>query len=66
MDFQVMSTAISQLQVQHQASMSALNQAMNLSRTNVDSLHKMLDGTDVQALQQSVHPNLGANVDVKA
>lgn len=66
MDFQVMSTAVSQIPVQQQAQLSILNHAMDQSRISSDSLQKLLDGTDIQALQQSVQPNLGANVDVKA
>jgi len=66
MDIAIMSTAISQFQVQQQAQLSVMNKIMDQAQANSDSLHKMLDGTDIQAMQQSVQPNLGVNIDVKA
>jgi len=66
MDIAIMSTTISQMQVQQQAQYSLMNKVMDQAETNNDGLQKMLSGADIQAMQQSVQPNLGANVDVKA
>lgn len=66
MDIAIMSTAISHYNVHQQVQYSLMNRVMEQAEVNHDGLQKMLSGADVQALQQSVQPNLGANVDVKA
>lgn len=66
MDIAIMSTAISHYNVHQQVQYSLMNRVMEQAEVNHDGLQKMLSGADVQAMQQSVQPNLGANVDVKA
>jgi len=66
MDIAIMSTAISHYNVHQQVQYSLMNRVMEQAEVNHDGLQKMLSGADVQAMQQSVQPNLGAIVDVKA
>jgi hypothetical protein len=66
MDLAIMSTAISHYNVHQQVQYSLMDRVMDQAEVNHDGLQKMLSGADVQAMQQSVQPSLGANVDVKA
>ena len=66
MDIAIMSTAISHYNVHQQVQYSLMDRVMDQAEVNHDGLQKMLSGADVQAMQQSVQPSLGANVDVKA
>ncbi|WP_100010148.1 YjfB family protein [Lentibacillus sediminis] len=65
MDIAMMSTAMSQFQVQQQVQLSVMNKVMDQSQENSDGLQKLLKSADISAMQQSVEPNLGASVDVK-
>lgn len=65
MDVALMSMALSQGQVQQQASMSVMKKAMDQSEGNVDFINKMMGGMDVQALQHAAQPHLGGNIDLK-
>lgn len=65
MDIALLSMALSQGQVQQQASMSVMKKAMDQAETGADGLTKMLVSADVQALQHAVQPHLGGNIDIK-
>nr|WP_254119810.1 YjfB family protein [Bacillus sp. FJAT-29790] len=60
-----MSTALSRVQVQQQASISVMKKAMDQGEANVNLLNKMLEEADLQALQHLVQPHLGGNIDLK-
>lgn len=65
MDVALLSIALSQGQVQQHASISVMKKVMNQAEGNADILTKMLSEVDVQAMQQSVQPHLGGNIDIK-
>lgn len=58
MDIARLSMAMSQANVQQQASLSVMSKAMDQSEAQTDGLIEMLD--------QTVHPHLGQAIDVKA
>jgi hypothetical protein len=65
MDIALMSMALSQGQVQRQASMSVMKKAIDQSAGNADFIHKMMGEMNVQALQHAAQPHLGGNIDLK-
>lgn len=65
MDVALLSMAFSQGQVNQQASLSILKQAMNYAQGNADFLNKMMSEADVKAIQQAAQPHLGANIDLQ-
>jgi hypothetical protein len=65
MDIAQMSMALSQVQVQQQASVSVMKKAMDQAEGNADFINKMMGGSNVQALQQAAQPHLGGNIDIK-
>lgn len=65
MDVALMSMALSQSQVQQQASISILKKAMDQSEGNADFINQMMNGANIQALQHAAEPHLGGNIDLK-
>ncbi|MCQ6277155.1 YjfB family protein [Bacillus sp. V3B] len=65
MDVALMSMALSQGQVQQQASISVMKKAMDQSEGNADFINKMMGEMNVQALQHAAQPHLGGNIDIK-
>ncbi|MEH7342631.1 YjfB family protein [Bacillus sp. JJ1532] len=65
MDIALLSMALSQGQVQQQASLSVMKKAMDQVQQGADGLTKMMATADVQALQHSAQPHLGGNIDLK-
>ncbi|KAB7706548.1 putative motility protein [Bacillus aerolatus] len=65
MDIALMSIALSQGQVQQQASMSVMKKAMDQAEGNADFLNKMMGQADLQALQRAAQPHLGGSIDLK-
>lgn len=63
MDIALLSMVMSQSQVQQQASMSVLKQAMGTAEQQVGDLISTMDAT---AVQQVAQPHLGGNIDLKA
>ncbi|MGF7059801.1 YjfB family protein [Brassicibacter mesophilus] len=64
MDIAAMSTMVSQSNVQHQASLSVLKLSMDASKAQAVDLTKMLQ-TSTKAMEMSVSPHVGGNVDIK-
>lgn len=58
MDIARLSVAMSQANVQQQASLGVMNKVMDQSEAQADGLIKMLD--------QAAHPHLGQAIDVRA
>lgn len=58
MDIAAMSMAMSQVNLQQQASIRVMDKVMDESGTQTDSMIKMLE--------QSVSPHLGSNIDFKS
>ncbi|GLB60186.1 YjfB family protein [Cytobacillus sp. NCCP-133] len=65
MDIALLSMALSQGQVQQQASLSVMKQAMDQTLQGADGLTKMMASADVAALQHIAQPHLGGNIDFK-
>ncbi|WP_018394628.1 YjfB family protein [Bacillus sp. 37MA] len=65
MDIALMSMALSQGQIQQQASLSIMKKVMDQAEGNAAFLNKMTGETNVQALQHVAQPHLGGNVDIK-
>jgi len=64
MDIAAMSTMISQSNIQQQASISVLRMAMDASKTQAANITEML-GQSTKAMEMSVSPHLGGNIDIK-
>lgn len=65
MDIALLSMALSQGQVQQQASISVMKQAMDQAEGNADFINKMVGESNVQAMQHAAQPHLGGNIDLK-
>ncbi|MBS4190271.1 putative motility protein [Bacillus sp. FJAT-49705] len=65
MNIALMSMALSQSQVQQQASILVMKKAMNQAEGNANFINQMLSGADLQALQNAAQPHLGGTVDLK-
>ena len=66
MDIALMSMALSQGQIQQQASISVMKKAMDQAEGNGDFINKMMGQANVQAFQHAAQPHLGGNIDIKA
>ena len=65
-DIALMSMALSQGQIQQQASISVMKKALNQAEGNGDFINKMMGPVNVQALQHAAQPHLGGNIDLTA
>ncbi|WML46073.1 YjfB family protein [Neobacillus sp. PS3-40] len=65
MDVALMSMALSQVQLQEQASLSVMKIAMNQAEGSALFLNKLMGEDNVQALQHATQPHLGGNIDIK-
>ena len=65
MDIALMSMALSQGQVQQQASMSVMKMAMGNAEQQGEALQKLMSTTDVAVIQHATQPHLGGNIDLK-
>lgn len=65
MDIALMSMALSQGQVQLQASMSVMKMAMGNAEQQGEAIQKLMSTTDVATIQHAAQPHLGENIDLK-
>lgn len=71
MDIPSLSVALSQSKVMNQAGTAVLSMALDSTRQESASLIKMMDASagvpkvSAKQMEQSVHPNLGANIDIR-
>ncbi|MBP2242002.1 hypothetical protein J2Z40_002575 [Cytobacillus eiseniae] len=65
MDIALLSMALSQGQVQQQASISVMKKAIDQADLKVDFINQMMGGADLQALQRAAEPHLGGNIDLR-
>jgi hypothetical protein len=63
MDIATLSTALSQGKIAQQASISVAKMAMNLSKQQGQAMSELLQTT--KAMEQSVTPYIGSNIDIK-
>lgn len=66
MDIPSLSVALSQANVLNQAGTAVLSMALDSTSQETASLLEMMDvsATTTKMMEQSVHPNLGANIDI--
>ncbi|MDE6874819.1 MAG: YjfB family protein [Lachnospiraceae bacterium] len=70
MDIPSLSIALSQANVMNQAGTAVLSMALDSTSQETAALIEMMDasvgtpGASAKMMEQSVHPNLGANVDI--
>lgn len=62
MDIAGISTALANAATQSQVSTAVLSKAMDTSRTLGEGMVQMLDAA---AMEQSVNPGIGANIDIR-
>lgn len=65
MDIAAMSVAFSQSNVQQQVGLSVMKMALGVEATNGDSIASLVSGA-TKAMESSVQPNIGANLDIGA
>lgn len=65
MDIALLSMALSQGQVQQQASLSVMKKAMDTAEGNGNFITNMMSTADIQALQHAAQPHLGGSIDLK-
>ena len=65
MDIALTSMALSQGQVQQQASISVMKQAMGNAEQQGEALQKLISTSDATAIQHAAQPHLGGNIDLK-
>ena len=65
MDIALMSMALSQGQVQQQASMSVMKRVMGNAEQQGEAIQKLMSTSDVAAFQHATQPHLGGNIDFK-
>jgi len=63
LDIAAMSISLNQMQLKEQASISIMKMAMDSEQGQEDALDKLLE-TSTKALEQSVQPHIGANIDL--
>jgi len=64
-DIAAMSIVLNQNKVQEQASLAVMKMAMDVASNQSDSLMS-LEGVKTKAMESSVQPFLGANLDIQA
>ncbi len=64
MDIAAMSMALSQMKLQQQASTSVLKMAMETPEAQMDQLMQSMEAS-ARAMEQSVTPHLGAQLDIR-
>lgn len=65
MDIALLSIVNSLGQAQYHASLMVMKQLMNSAEQQGAALLKLMETTDVQAIQHAAQPHLGANIDLK-
>jgi len=64
-DIALMSVALSQGQVQQQASMSVMKMAMGNAEQQGEEIQKLMSIANVAAIQHDAQPHLGGNIDLR-
>ncbi|KPB05645.1 YjfB family protein [Bacillus sp. CHD6a] len=65
MDIAMLSMALSQSQVQDQASISVMKKAIGNTEQQGEAIRTLLNSSNVSQAPQQIHPHLGRSVDVK-
>ena len=64
MDIAAMSMALSQMKLASEVSTSVMKMAMDSDQTKMNDMVQMVED-NTKMMEQSVSPNLGANLDIK-
>ncbi|MEJ8552680.1 YjfB family protein [Tepidibacter sp. Z1-5] len=64
MDIAAMSIGLSQINLGNQIGLSVMKNVMDTSQQNANIINKMMN-TSVKAMEKSVSPHLGNNIDIK-
>ncbi|MCM3714651.1 YjfB family protein [Halalkalibacter oceani] len=65
MDIALLSMAMSQGQVQQQASMAVMKKALGNAEQQGEALQKLMGSADAAAIQHAAQPHLGGSIDLK-
>ena len=65
MDIALMSMALSQGQVQQQASISVMKMAMGEAKQQGEAVQRLMGTAIATAIQHAAQPHLGGNIDLK-
>jgi hypothetical protein len=65
MDIALMSIALSQGQIQQQASMSVMKMAMGSAEQQGEVLQQLMSTANPSAIQHAAQPHLGGSIDLK-
>ncbi|KMY55501.1 hypothetical protein AC623_17430 [Bacillus sp. FJAT-27231] len=65
MDIAFMSMALSQGQIQQQASMSVMKMVMGEAKQQGEALQRLMGTANATAIQHAAQPHLGGNIDLK-
>lgn len=65
MDIALLSMALSQGQIQQQASLSVMKKSLDQAQQGADGLAKMMASANVEAIQHAAQPYLGGNIDLR-
>ncbi|CAH2211906.1 YjfB family protein [Tepidibacter aestuarii] len=64
MDIAAMSIGLSQAKLSQEVSLSVMKNVMDTSQQNANMINEMIN-TNVKAMEKSVTPHLGNNIDIK-
>ncbi|MBU9711755.1 YjfB family protein [Evansella tamaricis] len=65
MNIPLISMALSQGQIQQQVSIAVMKKALGNQEQQGVALQKLMNSADMAAVEQSVRPHVGGNIDVK-
>lgn len=65
MDIAALSMALSQMNVRQEASVSIMKKTMDQAESNGQGVVKMLQESSVSAMEQSVRPHIGSQLDIR-
>jgi hypothetical protein len=65
MDVAELSIVLSQSSVQQNVNLALMKKTINLAEQNSQGIINMMQGSNVKAMEMSVHPHLGNSIDIK-
>ncbi|TWT27804.1 YjfB family protein [Planomicrobium sp. CPCC 101110] len=65
MDIAALSIALSQASVRQEASVSIMKKTMDQAESTGEGLVKLMQSSNVKAMEQSVHSHIGGTIDSK-
>ena len=65
MDIAALSMVLSQMNVRQEASVSIMKKTMDQAESNGQNIVKLIQESSVKAMEQSVRPHIGSQLDMK-